>query len=87
MRKLFFTFLTGLFFSFSVAQTSHGRTHINFDDNWKFHFGNAADPAKDFNYGISAIFAKSGKTVNTAFAINFKDSAWRKLDLPHHWEV
>ncbi|MDQ6609219.1 MAG: glycoside hydrolase family 2 protein, partial [Bacteroidota bacterium] len=68
---------------FSSAQ----RQHINFDDDWKFHFGNTADPVKDFNYGITAIFAKSGKTDNTALALNFRDSSWRSLNLPHDWAV
>ncbi len=68
------------------AQTNI-RQHINFDEGWKFHFGHAADPAKDFNYGIPSLFAKSGKTDNTALAINFNDSAWRSLDLPHDWAV
>ena len=63
------------------------RQHINFDEGWLFHFGNASDPAKDFNYGITAIFSKSGKTDNTALALNFNDSAWRKLNLPHDWAV
>src|SRR5687767_8708067 len=63
------------------------RKRTNFDDGWKFHFGHAGDPARDFNYGITAIFAKSGKTDNTALAIRFNDSAWRTLDLPHDWAV
>lgn len=63
------------------------RQHINIDDNWKFHFGNASDPTKDFNYGITAIFSKSGKTDNTAMDTRFNDSSWRTLDLPHDWAV
>jgi beta-galactosidase len=63
------------------------REQINFDDNWKFHFGNAADPAKDFNYKITAIFSKTGKTDNTALDSKFNDSSWRTLDLPHDWAV
>ncbi|HET7898095.1 MAG TPA: beta-galactosidase GalA, partial [Flavisolibacter sp.] len=63
------------------------RQHVNFDEDWRFHFGHAADPAKDFNYGITAIFSKSGKTDNTAMAVNFNDASWRKLDLPHDWAV
>lgn len=86
MRRLifFFIFFFGIaFISFAQSQ----RQHINFDNDWKFQFGNASDPSKDFNYGITAIFAKSGKTDNTALAINFKDSAWRNLNLPHDWAV
>ncbi len=63
------------------------QTKINFDEGWKFHFGHAGDPAKDFNYGIPAIFSKSGKTDQTALALNFDDKAWRSLDLPHDWAV
>jgi beta-galactosidase len=75
-----------IFFSSHLC-FSQQRKHINFDEDWRFHFGHAADPAKDFNYGITAIFAKSGKTDNTALALKFNDSAWRKLDLPHDWAV
>jgi len=57
------------------------------DDNWKFHFGNASDPLKDFNYSIATIFAKSGGAVNTAIDTKFKDDSWRTLDLPHDWAV
>jgi len=72
---------------FLFGTTEAQRRHQNFDENWKFHFGNASDPQKDFNYGITAIFAKSGKTDATALATNFKDSNWRQLDLPHDWAV
>ena len=88
MKRFLLIFFTGLLFvQVTVAQTSQGRNHINFDDDWKFHFGNAADPAKDFNYGITAIFSKSGKTDNTALDIKFNDADWRSLNLPHDWAV
>ncbi|HEY1114594.1 MAG TPA: beta-galactosidase GalA [Chitinophagaceae bacterium] len=63
------------------------RQRINFDENWRFHFGHAADPAKDFNYGVANIFAKSGATTGTALGTNFNDSGWRRLNLPHDWAV
>ena len=80
---------TCLFFLFLLASciATAQRKQINFDEDWKFHFGHAADPTKDFNYGITAIFAKSGKTDNTALAIDFNDSGWRQLQLPHDWAV
>jgi hypothetical protein len=38
-----------LFISFgTLAQ----RQKIDFDANWKFHFGHTANPEKDFNYSI-----------------------------------
>jgi beta-galactosidase len=72
---------------FSVCLAASAQTKTNIDEGWKFHFGHAADPAKDFNYGISAIFSKSGKTDQTALAANFDDTAWRTLNLPHDWAV
>jgi beta-galactosidase len=69
------------------SQSTSPRQHINFDDNWKFHFGHAANPEKDFNYSIATIFAKSGGAARTAIDPRFKDSTWRTLDLPHDWAV
>lgn len=60
---------------------------INFDDQWKFHLGHAADPAKDFNYSVATIFAKSGGAYGTAIDPRFNDSGWRQLSLPHDWAV
>jgi len=71
----------------AIAQFASQRKHINFDENWKFSLGNAADPAKDFNYGTANIFSKSGKAEGTAIEAKFKDSAWRTVQLPHDWAV
>ncbi|SRR5579871_3385932 len=71
---------------FSKAQTTFRKT-INLDDNWKFHFGNAADPEKDFNYSVATIFSKSGSGLGTPVGARFNDSGWRTLSLPHDWAV
>lgn len=71
------------FFTASFAQ----RKHINFDEGWKFHFGHAADPVNDFNYGLVNIFSKTGAAQRTAIDPKFNDSGWRSLDLPHDWAV
>lgn len=63
------------------------RQQLNFDKGWKFHFGHAASPEKDFNYSIVNIFSKSGAAVNTAIDPKFNDSKWRTLDIPHDWAV
>lgn len=70
-------------YSASLAQ----RQHINFDADWKFHFGHAANPEKDFNYTLSTIFSKSGAAPTTAIANDFDDKKWRSLQLPHDWAV
>ncbi|HVU56789.1 MAG TPA: beta-galactosidase GalA [Puia sp.] len=63
------------------------RHRQSIDDGWKFHFGDAADPARDFNFSLVSIFAKSGKAAGTAIAPEFPDSGWRTLQLPHDWAV
>src|SRR6202008_4272530 len=81
MKKFFILF----FFlpTILVAQ----RQKINFDSDWKFHFGHAANAEKDFNYTIATIFSKSGGAQRTAIDPRFKDSAWRTVNLPHDWAV
>jgi len=68
---------------YSFAQ----RKQVNIDNNWKFSFGHAANPEKDFNYSIKTIFSKSGGAAGTAIDANFNDSNWRTLNLPHDWAV
>jgi beta-galactosidase len=63
------------------------RLHTAMDSDWKFHFGDAADPAKDFNFKTSSIFVKSGKATGTAIDSGFDDKDWQKLSLPHDWAV
>ncbi|MBL7720696.1 MAG: glycosyl hydrolase 53 family protein [Chitinophagaceae bacterium] len=74
-------------FSFIAINTTAQRQQMNFDNGWKFHFGHAANPEKDFNYSVVNIFSKSGAAVNTAIDPKFNDSKWRALDMPHDWAV
>jgi len=68
----------------SSAQNS---TLQNFDRDWKFSFGHAQNPEKNFNYDLETILAKSGRAANTAIEPRFKDSLWRTLNLLHDWAV
>jgi beta-galactosidase len=58
------------------------------DADWRFAFGDPADPSKDFDYAVGyfSYFAKAGYADGPAGA-KFDDSAWRRLDLPHDWAV
>src|SRR6267154_1140774 len=62
------------------------REHLLLDFDWKFFQGNAADPARDLDFGKNqGDFAKSGEF---EFATaKFDDSKWRALNLPHYWAV
>jgi beta-galactosidase len=68
---------------------SSARQRLLFDFGWKFHLGNANDPAKDFEYGKlnrEAIFAKADAFSPVA-TLDFKEDGWRSIDLPHDWSV
>src|SRR5258708_1406913 len=65
------------------------RERLLLDFGWRFHFGHADDPAKDFGFGAQnreATFAKSG-AFPPVTRVNFDDSQWRSVDLPHDWAV
>ena len=63
------------------------RQRLSFDDGWKFHLGHAADPHRDFNYGIGNILAKTGDAARTAISMEFDDKGWASVQLPHDWAV
>jgi beta-galactosidase len=65
------------------------REQILLDFGWRFHFGHASDPAKDFGYGAAArelTFAKCGDFPPVG-QVEFDDSTWGSVDLPHDWAV
>lgn len=85
--RLFFVSTIILQFSFSSFAQQSDRRRVLFNNDWKFQLGHAANVDKDFNYGLSNIFSKSGKAEKTAIAVKFNDSLWRKVQLPHDWAV
>jgi len=86
-KRLNFFFVLFVVTSLGVMAQVSPRERINIDKNWKFHFGHAADPQKDFGFGTANIFSKTGKTEDTPLSLKFNDSTWRQLDLPHDWAV
>jgi len=85
-KNISYVFIAIIFF-LALTASAQQRKKISFDDDWKFAFGNANDPAKDFNYSIATIFSKTGAAQKTAIDPKFNDSSWRKLSLPHDWAV
>lgn len=61
------------------------------DEGWKFHFGNAADPAKDFGCGTEYFnyLTKANSIHNEGpYSEKFKeDDTWKDVDLPHDFVV
>lgn len=85
MRTTLIVLLASFFLSLTSAQAQ--RQRISLDNDWKFAFGHAANPERDFNYGIRNIFSKSGGAAGTAIDPRFADSSWRTLNIPHDWAV
>ena len=57
------------------------------DFGWRFHFGHANDPAKDFGFGSGARRIPKDRRLPSASHSTFDDSAWRPMDLPHDWAI
>src|SRR5271157_5141711 len=72
----------------SSVPAGAGRERLLLDFGWRFHFGHADDPAKDFGFGggRTGNFQKTGNFL-PASALAFDDGDWRALDLPHDWAV
>ena len=60
---------------------------ISLDEDWKFHFGHAANVEKDFDYSKTALLHKSNVYATTIVHPKFIDSTWQKIDIPHDWVV
>ncbi len=65
-----------------------GRERLLLDFGWRFHFGNADDPSKDFDFGSGRTgnFQKTGNFL-PAGALAFDDGDWKPVNLPHDWAV
>jgi beta-galactosidase len=62
------------------------RQRLLMDRNWRFALGHAADVSRDFEFARSRYLIKAGEARGTA-KIDFDDSAWRPIDLPHDWAI
>ncbi|HET9710817.1 MAG TPA: beta-galactosidase GalA, partial [Pyrinomonadaceae bacterium] len=75
-------------FSFAEPLQSP-RERLSLDFGWRFHFGHADNADKDLGLGArrrESQFAKSGNFLPVA-RLNFDDSSWSSIDLPHDWSV
>lgn len=72
---------------FNCNTVTVAQNKINFDEDWRFHFGNSADPSKDFNFGNVMLFHKSNIYETTVINPKFVDSSWNVINIPHDWVV
>lgn len=70
------------------AARNGARERLLLDFGWRFHFGNADDATKDFDFGLgqSGNFQKTGNFL-PATSLAFDDSDWKPVDLPHDWAI
>lgn len=64
------------------------REEIRLNEGWKFAFGNAADPKKDFGCGTEYFnyLTKANSIHNEGpYVKKFDDSAWQEVNIPHDW--
>jgi beta-galactosidase len=83
-----FKFSLALFILFSVLinfdltalanTTNSPRERLSLDFGWKFHLGD--------DWGLGENLAKAGDSSGPA-KMNFGDSSWRMVNLPHDWAV
>ena len=72
----------------STLHAQNGREITRLDEGWKFAFGNAADPAKDFGCGTEYFnyLTKANSIHNEGpYSQKFDDSAWQEVRIPHDW--
>ena len=71
-----------------LSTSGAGRERLLLDFGWRFHFGDANDPAKDFGFGSgrTGSFQKTGNFL-PAGNVAYDDSDWQSVDLPHDWAV
>ena len=71
-----------------TADARNVREKILLNEGWKFTFGNAADPAKDFGCGTEYFnyLTKANSIHNEGpYAMKFDDTAWQEVNIPHDW--
>ncbi|WP_264519637.1 beta-galactosidase GalA [Flavobacterium sp. N1994] len=83
--KLKKSLLLGLLFC--LISMAKAQEKISLDENWKFHFGHAANPEKDFDYGTKLLLHKSNVFETTIISPKFVDTTWSKINVPHDWLV
>ncbi|MBR1545453.1 MAG: DUF4982 domain-containing protein [Prevotella sp.] len=73
----------------SVANASAQRETVLLNNDWTFHLGDAASMQQDFTHGTE-YFTYRAKAIGQnkgPVAVDFNDSTWTHVNLPHDWVV
>ena len=74
-------------FTITLSAQSQRET-VRLDKGWKFAFGHAADPQKDFGCGTEYFnyLTKANSIHNEGpYSRKFNDSTWQEVQIPHDW--
>ena len=74
--------------SFSIQAQQCERETILLNIGWKFAFGYASDPQKDFGCGTEYFnYLTKANSIHNAgpYAQKFDDSSWQEVCIPHDW--
>ena len=74
-------------FTITLSAQSQRET-VSLDKGWKFAFGHAADPQKDFGCGTEYFnyLTKANSIHNEGpYSRKFNDSTWQEVQIPHDW--
>jgi len=77
--------IAGICLTARAAADDTSRERLSLDQGWRFHLGDVPMPVLK-SQSESYQSAKAGKAWGAA-APDYKDSDWRRLDLPHDWVV
>ena len=86
--RFLWTFLLSL--AIAAGVQAQPREHINFDKDWQFAFGHAADPARDFGCGTEYFnYLTKAASIHNAgpYSLSFDSKDWKTVRLPHDWVV
>ncbi len=64
------------------------RETIRVDKGWKFAFGHAADPQKDYGCGTEYFnYLTKARSIHNEgpYVLKFDDSSWQDVQIPHDW--
>ena len=70
------------------AKGQNVRQTTRLNEGWRFAFGNAADPQKDFGCGTEYFnyLTKANSIHNEGpYSLKFNDSEWQEVNVPHDW--
>ena len=72
----------------TAVHAENVRETIRLDKGWRFAFGHAADPARDFGCGTEYFnyLTKASSIHNEGpYTAKFDDTAWQEMQIPHDW--